>query len=127
MYWRPRSEWNTVSPVVYGHLRTAISIASHNGVGARAVAPIAYPTAFFVQQPGTVARQIESLPGCGYRWMSPTRFTPGSLAAGTVAPGLSAWLRGLQALLRHDGAHCVRARLNASASQGGVDPSVPAG
>ena len=37
-----------------------------------AVAPIAYPTAFLVQQPAMVARQIGSLPGCGYRWMSPT-------------------------------------------------------
>ena len=45
-----------VSPVVYGHPRAAISIASHNGLGAHVVAPIAYPTAFFVQQPGTAAR-----------------------------------------------------------------------
>ena len=29
----------------------------------RVLSAIAYPTAFFVQQPGTVARQIESLPG----------------------------------------------------------------
>ena len=40
---------------------------------------------------------------------------------------LSAWLCGLQALGAHDGAHRVRARLNASAGQGGVDPSVPVG
>ena len=47
-------------PVVCGRLRAAISIASHTrGSVPRAVAPVASPTAFLVQQPGTVARQIE--------------------------------------------------------------------
>ena len=44
-----------VSPIVYGHLRAAISIASHIR-SVRMLSAIAYPTAFFVQQPGTVAR-----------------------------------------------------------------------
>ena len=68
--------------------------------------------------------------------MSPTHFTPGLLAVkfrrtrsgheprtrrpGQWRPVLSAWLCGLQALGAHDGAHRVRARLNASAGQGGV-------
>ena len=140
MYWQPRPEWNTVSPLVYGHLRTAISIASHIR-SVRMLSAIAYPTAFFVQQPGTVARYTNPSQVRIYV-ISPTHFTPGLLAvksrrtrsgreprsaAGTVVRtfrrGCAAW----RALLTHDGAHRVRARLNASAGQGGVDPSVPVG
>ena len=108
----------------------------------RVVAPIAYPTAFFVQQPGTVARYTNPSQVRIYV-ISPTHLLS-RLAGGEVPPDqvgarapdprrgrwrrvLSAWLCGLQALLTHDGAHRVRARLNASAGPGGVDPSVPVG
>ena len=103
---------------------------------------IAYPTAFFVQQPGTVARYTNPSQVRIYV-ISPTHFTPGWLAVKfrrtrsgreprTRRPGR--WRRSFRrgcaawrALLTHDGAHRVRARLNASAGPGGVDPSVPVG
>ena len=102
---------------------------------------IAYPTAFFVQQPGTVARYtnpsqvriqvdvahpLHSRPVGG-------EVPPDQVGARAQVRGrdggadLSAWLCGLQALGAHDGAHRVRARLNASAGQGGVSTAVPVG
>ena len=130
-------------PVVCGHLRAAISIASYNGVGAHVVAPIAYPTAFFVQQPGDGRQVHEPLPGTDTGGYRPPTCSPGWLAAGvppdqvgaraqgpaagTVAPSPFGVAAAWRALLTHDGAHRVRARLNASAGPGGVDPSVPAG
>ena len=57
----------------------------------RAVAPIAYPTAFFVQQPATVAKQIEPLPGDDASGCRPPTCSPGWLAAGARAgPGRGA-------------------------------------
>ena len=78
VYWHPRSEWKIVSPLVYGHLRAAISIASHIR-SVRMLSAIAYPTAFFVQQSRTVARYTNPSQVRIYV-ISPTHFTPGWLA-----------------------------------------------
>ena len=77
----------------------------------RVVGPVAYPTTFLVQQPGDGRQVHEPLPGCGYRWMSPTHLLSrlagggsprpnrvGARAPGPAAPGrwrrvLSAWPR----------------------------------
>ena len=49
----------------------------------RVVVPVASPTAFLVQQPWG-GRQADRplLPGCGYRWVSPTRFAPAASQPG---------------------------------------------
>ena len=60
-------------PVACGRLRAAIPIASHTRGRCRVWSSQWRPRLLSsCSSPGTVARQIEHLPGCGYRWMSPT-------------------------------------------------------
>ena len=107
-----------VSPLVYGHLRAAISIASQTRTGAACCRPNRITDCFLGAAAGD-GRQTDRVPlhGCGYRWMSPTHFIPGLLAAGVALDQvgaraqvrgrrrwrrvLSAWLCGHQALLTH--------------------------
>ena len=78
--------WKIVLSLLVGHLWAAISIASRTRGRCRAwssqwrTRPLSG-----CSSPGTVVRQIGSLPGCGYRWMPPTHFIAGLLAAGARA------------------------------------------
>ena len=119
VYWHPRSEWNTVSPVVCGRLRAAISIASHNGLGAACCRPNRVPGCF-LRTAAQDGRQVhESLPGADTGGCRPPTCSPGWLAAG-VPPdqvgaraqvpgrdgGAGSFWRGCaawRALLTHDG------------------------
>ena len=119
VYWHPRSEWNTVSPVMCGHLRTAISIASHNGVGAACCRPNRVPDCFLRAAAGDGRQVHEPLPGADIGdiahppalpacWRRESRRTRSGREPRARRPGrwrrvLSAWLCGLQALGAHDG------------------------
>ena len=126
-------------PVVCGRLRAAISIASHTrGSVPRAVAPVASPTAFRVQQPGTVARQIEpsrvriqvdiahppALPAGRRREPAPDLVrarAPGPGGPGAVAPSPFGVAAAWRALLTHGRVRTASGGcLNASAGPGGM-------
>ena len=104
VYWHPRSEWKIVSPVVYGHLRAAISIASHNGVGAARGRPNRVPDCFLRAATGNGRQVHEPLPGADIRDI--THPLHSRLADGEVPPdqvGARAQVRG-----RDVGGHAVR-------------------
>ena len=79
-------------PVVYGHLRAAISIASHTRGRCRVLSPQSRTRLLsWCSSPGTVARQIGPLPGAGTGGCRPPTCSPGLLAAGARAgPGRDA-------------------------------------
>ena len=82
---RPGAGWIVLSLLV-GHLRAAISIASHTRGRCRVWSPQwrTRPPSWY-SSPATVARQIGPLPGFWYRWMPPTHFIAGLSAAGARA------------------------------------------
>ena len=131
-------------PVVCGRLRAAISIASHARGRCRVLSPQSRTRLLSsCSSPGTVARYtnpsqvriqvdvahpLHSRPVGGGSPAGPGRGAspgPGGRdgGAGSFRRGCAAW----RALGAHDGAHRVRARLNASAGQGGVSTAVPVG
>ena len=122
-----------------------IARLAHQGPVPRAVAPVAYPTAFLVQQPATVARQIEHLPGADTGGCRPPTCSPGWPAAGARAgpgrgagPGPGSGGGGAGTFRRGCAATrpCSRTGgcapppggcLNAPAGPGGVSTAVPVG
>ena len=138
---------NRLSSCVRAPAGRHIDRLAHQGPVPRAVAPVAHPTAFLVQQPGG-GRQADRAPPRVrvYRWMPPTHLLPRLAGGGSPRPdqvGTRARAQrpgggGAESFRRGRGltgpAH-ARAGTHrplggvstASAGPGGVDPSVPAG
>ena len=147
VYWHPRSEWNTVSPCrVRAPAGRHIDRLAHQGPVPRVVAPIAYPTAFLVQQPGD-GRQADrppprvriqmdvahppALSACWRREPAPGPGRGARLRARrpeAVAPGPFGVAAAWRALLTHGQVRTASGGcLNAPAGPGGVSTTVPAG